>query len=149
MTDAGRALVSALQSLGRAQRDAAGHLAESLGIPRAGLGIVRVLDARGTLPLCEVAEILKVDASVASRQVSALVDAGIVRRRVDDQDRRARILELTPQGRELATEVGRSFDRLVTVGFADWDEADLLHAAHQLRSVADAITSVPREELVR
>jgi DNA-binding MarR family transcriptional regulator len=149
MTDTGRTLISALQTLGRAQRDAAEHLAESLGCSRAGLGIVRILDGRGTLPLCEVAETLKVDPSVASRQVSALVDAGFVRRTVDDQDRRARTLELTAEGRELAADVGRSFDRLVTVGFADWDETELLHAAHQIRSVADAITSVPREELVR
>ncbi|ANC31536.1 MarR family winged helix-turn-helix transcriptional regulator [Isoptericola dokdonensis] len=149
MTDPGRTLISALQALGRAQRDAAAHLAESLGCPRAGLGIVLLLDGRGTLPLCEVAEILKVDSSVASRQVSALVDAGLVRRTVDDHDRRARTLELTADGRALAADAGRSFDRLVSVGFADWDETDLLHAAHQIRSVADAITSVPREELVR
>ncbi|PFG41865.1 MarR family transcriptional regulator for hemolysin [Isoptericola jiangsuensis] len=149
MPNAGRTLISALQALGRAQRESAGHLAESLGCPRASLGIVLLLDGRGTLPLCEVAEALKVDSSVASRQVSALVDSGLVRRSVDDQDRRARTLELTDAGRSLAADAHEAFGRLVATGFADWDESDLLHAAQQIRSVADAISSIPREELVR
>ncbi len=142
---ASTALVSALESLARAQRAAASRIARDLDWPRAGLGIVRLIRNRGSVQLCDVAEALRVDASVASRQVSALVDAGYVRRTVDRADRRARTLELTDAGRAFATESDRYFDDFVDEAFADWSADDLADAITRIRDVAAAISSVTQE----
>ncbi|MCK0118220.1 MULTISPECIES: MarR family winged helix-turn-helix transcriptional regulator [Isoptericola] len=142
---ASTALVAALESLSRAQREAAARIARDLDWPRSGLGIVRMVRARGAVQLCEVAEALRVDASVASRQVSALVDAGYVRRTVDRADRRARTLELTDAGHAFAAESDRYFDDFVDEAFADWSAADLTDAITQIRNVAAAISSVTQE----
>ncbi|WP_418275076.1 MarR family winged helix-turn-helix transcriptional regulator [Isoptericola jiangsuensis] len=145
MPDTGNALVTALETLARAQREAAARLAKDLDWPRAGLGIVRVIRSHGALQLCEVAEILRVDPSVASRQVSALVDAGYVRRTVDDHDRRARTLELTDAGHAFAAESDRRFDDLIDTAFADWTDDALTAAIDHIRNVAAAITSTNQE----
>ncbi|WP_402462765.1 MarR family winged helix-turn-helix transcriptional regulator [Isoptericola aurantiacus] len=145
MSEAAAALVGALESLSRAQRDAASRVARELDWPRSGLGIVRTLRSRGAVQLCEVSETLRVDASVASRQVSALVDAGYVRRTVDETDRRARTLELTEAGERLATESDRYFDDFLGEAFADWSADALDDAIAQIRNVAAAISSVHQE----
>ncbi|WP_407319288.1 MarR family transcriptional regulator [Isoptericola halotolerans] len=139
------ALVAALESLGRAQREAAARVARDLDWPRSGLAVVRILRARGEMQLCEVAEILRVDASVASRQVGALVDAGHVRRTVDTADRRARTLGLTDAGLAFAAESDRYFDAFVDEAFADWSADDLDDAITQIRNVAAAISTVSQE----
>ncbi|GAA4724221.1 MarR family winged helix-turn-helix transcriptional regulator [Isoptericola chiayiensis] len=143
--DAAPALVGALEQLGRAQREAAARIAHDLDRPRAGLGVIRYLRAHGPVQLCEVAEALRVDASVASRQVSALVDSGHVARHVDESDRRARTLELTDSGRHLAARSDELFEAFIAEAFADWSPADLTHAIERIRSVAAAISSVSQE----
>lgn len=132
-------LVAALEELSRAQREAASQVARELGWPRAGLGVVRLLDRHGRLQLGDLACRLRVDASVASRQVGALVDAGYVRRTVGDDDRRARTVELTAAGSRLAEAMTEHLAHLVSTAFADWSGADITEATEQIRSVAAAL----------
>jgi DNA-binding MarR family transcriptional regulator len=145
VSDAATSLINALEQLMRAQRDAASRITKELDWPRAGLGIVRLIRTRGSVQLCEVADVLRVDPSVASRQVSALVDAGYVRRTVDDADRRARTLELTDAGQHLAAESDRHFDAYVDEAFADWSAEELTTAITHIRNVAAAIVSTNQE----
>ncbi|MEG3616200.1 MarR family winged helix-turn-helix transcriptional regulator [Isoptericola haloaureus] len=147
--EATTALVTALEQLGRAQREAAARIARELGRPRAALGVVRLLRARGPVQLCEVAEALRVDSSVASRQVGALVENGYVRRTVDESDRRARTLELTEAGRRLADDSDEQFEAFVGEAFTDWTPHDLSVAVDHIRSVAAAISSVSQEAPLR
>ena len=139
-------LVAALEELTRAQREAAARIARELDWPRAGLGVVRLLRKCGPVQLSDVAGRLRVDMSVASRQVSALVDAGLVRRTVDDDDRRARTLELTDEGRALADESVEHFGALVAQTFEGWSPGELEQAAHHLRRVAAAIIRPEKED---
>jgi len=138
---AARELVETLEELSRAQREAAMRVARDLDLPRAGLGALHMLTRCGRVQLTDVAAKLRVDVSVASRQVSALVDAGLVRRTVDDDDRRARTLELTDDGREFAEASFRRIDDLVSEAFSDWSDEDLADATTRIRSVAAALTS--------
>lgn len=148
-----RGLVEALEELSRAQREAAGRVARDMDLPRAGLGALHVLTRCGRVQLSDVAAKLRVDVSVASRQVSALVDAGLVRRTVDDDDRRARTLELTDAGRDFAEASFVRIDDLVAQSFADWTDQDLADAISRIRSVAAALTTThdraqAREEIL-
>jgi len=81
-------------------------LAVSTGVQeRAGVSlepvsyaVLRRVAECGPARLSEIAEKLAVDTSTASRHVSRLVEAGLVGREADPDDRRANALELTPEG---------------------------------------------------
>ena len=62
-------LVRALDDLARVQRESAVRIARGLDIPRASLGVLRMLDRCGPVQMGDVAARLRVDLSVASRQV--------------------------------------------------------------------------------
>ncbi|MFD6178240.1 MULTISPECIES: MarR family winged helix-turn-helix transcriptional regulator [unclassified Isoptericola] len=138
---AARELVETLEELSRAQREAAMRVARDLDLPRAGLGALHMLTRCGRVQLTDVAAKLRVDVSVASRQVSALVDAGLVLRTVDDDDRRVRYLALTDAGRDFAEASFRRIDDLVSEAFSDWSDEDLAEATSRIRSVAAALTT--------
>jgi len=132
-------LVRALDELARAQREAAVRIARDLDVPRASFGVLRMLYRCGPVQLGDVAARLRVDLSVASRQVSHLVDEGFARRTVDDEDRRARTIELTDAGRVL---VARAYERIDALGdevFAEWSDDELVLATRQIERVAAAV----------
>jgi DNA-binding MarR family transcriptional regulator len=134
-------LYSALEELGRAQREAAALMARRLDWPRAGIAVLRMLSVCGPVQLTDVAAKLRVDVSVASRQVGQLVDAGYVRRTVDVDDRRARVLELTDEGHDLAGQLTAQFAVLFGELFAGWTDEDLRDSSDRIRRVAAAISS--------
>ncbi len=134
-------ILTALEELGRAQREAAARLAHRLGWPRAGIGVIRMLALCGPVQITDVAARLRVDVSVASRQVGQLVDGGYVRRTVDESDRRVRLLELTDTGRALVDQVRDEFSEVFAKVFVDWTDQDVAEAAFHIRRVAAAITS--------
>ncbi|GAB2450199.1 MarR family winged helix-turn-helix transcriptional regulator [Xylanimonas ulmi] len=134
-------LYAALEELARAQREAGTHIARRLDWPRAGLGVVRLLSVCGPVQLSDVAAKLRVDTSVASRQVSQLVDGGYVRRTVAADDRRARVLELTEQGEAVLEQMSAQFSDLLAAVFTGWTTTQMGDAAQQIRRVAQAITA--------
>ncbi len=64
-----------------------------------------VLAAKGPQSLRELAEVLDVHTSTATRMCDRLVRKRLVRRRQSRQDRREVVLDLTPPGRDLVVEV--------------------------------------------
>lgn len=135
------ALVSALQSLSRAQREAAAHIAHELDWPRSGVAVLHLLTKCGPASLTDVAAHLRVDLSVASRQVSTLADAGYVVRTVDAEDRRVRTVELTEAGRALAAEASAAYTSLIDRAFAAWSPEDLTDAMRTLDRLVDTISA--------
>lgn len=135
-------LVRALDDLARAQRESAVRIARDLDMPRASFGLLRMLQHCGPVQLGDVAAKLRVDLSVASRQVSHLVDAGLVRRTVDDDDRRARTVELTEAGRALLVRAYEHIDVLAATTFADWGDEEIVEATRHIERVAAAVVAV-------
>ena len=133
------ALISALQSLSRAQREAAAHIAQELDWPRSGVAVLHLLARCGPVSLTDVAAHLRVDLSVASRQVSTLADAGYVVRTVDAEDRRVRTVELTAAGRALAAEASSAYTNLIDRAFGAWSPEDLAEATRTLNRLVDTI----------
>ena len=121
-------LLRSVEAFSRTLRESSLGVARDLGCSKGTLAIVRILQRRGTLQVSDVAHVLRVDISVASRQVSQLVDDGLVERAVDDEDRRVRTVRLSPAGRSLALEIGAALDRRADELFSNWS-ADELAAA--------------------
>ncbi|MFI2754256.1 MarR family winged helix-turn-helix transcriptional regulator [Cellulomonas sp. P22] len=141
-----RTLLAAIERLARVQREVGSHIAREAGLTRAALGMVRILERCGELPISEIATHLRVDLSVASRQVSALVDAGLVDRAPSDQpgcDRRVRTVRLTAAGHELARTSVRTLDRQAAEAFAGWTADEIVAATEAVDRIAAAVGSTP------
>ncbi len=73
--------------------------------------------------------------------MSHLVDAGLVRRTVDDDDRRARTVELTEEGRALLVRAYAHIDVLAATTFAEGDD-EIVEATRHIERVAAAVVAV-------
>ena len=133
-------VLRAFEEFGRAQREVGARLTRLLDLPRASIGLLRYLNAHGPVQIGCAAQHFRVDLSVTSRQVSALVDAGLVVRDVDHDDRRARTVALTEQGRAKVAELGAAVTTLMAELFEDWDPADLKQATASITAISQTIT---------
>ena len=137
-TEALRRLVTGMERLSRVTREIAYGVARDAECTKATLGIVRLLEGAGELGVGDLAHLLHVDMSVASRQVSLMVADGLVERTVTDGDRRARSLRLSPRGRSLAAEVQGVMRQRVQDVFADWSVQELADAATVMEHLVES-----------
>ena len=133
-------LLRSIETFSRALRESAVGLSRDLGCSRGTLSIVRILARHGTLQVGDIAHLLRVDISVASRQVSQLVDDGLVERAVDDGDRRVRTVRLSPAGRAASAEIREQLDTRTQEIFRDWSPADVASATTALDRLAATLT---------
>ncbi len=106
----------------------------------AAAAMVWHLSQLGPLRLSDLAVHLRVDSSVASRQVAELVAAGYARRQPDPRDGRAQLVQVTAAGREAldhAEERVRGKFRLRLSG----------RSAPELRQVARTLASLRHDLL--
>lgn len=122
-------ILRAIERMSRLQREIAHTVAREHEHTKAAMSIARLLDQLGEVGVGDIAQALRVDMSVASRQVSELVDAGLVERTVDSGDRRARNLRLTEAGRAYVERIRATMLRWSDEIFADWSVAELTAAA--------------------
>jgi DNA-binding MarR family transcriptional regulator len=143
-----RAVLTQIGLLGPLRREMARctlpHLQEAAA-PVAGY-----LAKHGPLRASQLATALRLDMSVVSRHVSELVNAGYVERHVDESDRRAALLSLTPAGQAALDSALDRLDEHFRERFTDWDDADLLHLADSLQRLREelvpaACTAAPNE----
>lgn len=133
------ALLRAVETFTRTLREGGATLARSVDCSRATLAIIRTLHRRGPLPVSEIAQVLRVDISVASRQVSLMVDDGFVERIVDTDDRRVRTIALTAAGRQRTREIEVALEGRIREIFADWTPAEVTAATDVLHHLAATI----------
>jgi DNA-binding MarR family transcriptional regulator len=141
-----RTLLLAIEDLARAQREAGAALARELDCPSAGLTVLRLLSRRGALHVGDVADHLRVDISVASRQISTLVDAGLVERTAPEgpgADRRTRTLGLTPTGATYAARSRELLEARAAAAFTGWTDDEIATAAHHVQRIAAAARTIP------
>jgi DNA-binding MarR family transcriptional regulator len=79
----------------------------SHAIPSGQLDTMDLLSTIGPCSMIELSTALRIDASSATRAVDRLVAAGTASRRRSDDDGRTVVVELTPEGRELARQLTR------------------------------------------
>lgn len=105
------AVFSVLMALGRARLTHASQLAEHFGVGKAAV----------------------------SRQLATLVELGLVRRGVDEQDARANRLELTPAGARVVRAATASVQRSLRDVFAGWSPEEAAQFIAYLSRFNDAI----------
>jgi len=69
--------------------------------------IISIVGARGPISANEVSEIISIDKAWISRTIPALVKRNLVRLQADAQDRRRKMLTLTPKGAEIHKKLSR------------------------------------------
>lgn len=119
-------LTMSLTKVARSYKAAADRLVSDFELSRASAWPV-VMIARlgdGVRP-GTLAERLEIEPSSLVRVVDQLIDAGLVERRDDNNDRRAKLLYLTALGRERSEQIERALIPFRRNLFQDIDEGDL------------------------
>lgn len=81
------------------------------------------------------------DVSTVSRQVSHLVDLGLVAKSPDPHDGRVQILRLTDNGRQAIAEISAARARWLRVVLADWSQRDAHQFLDLVTRFADSLES--------
>jgi DNA-binding MarR family transcriptional regulator len=93
-------------------------------LDRSAYGILCRLVDEGPQRLGLLAQAFGLDPSTITRQVQALEQESLVERRPDPTDRRASLLDLTEQGREVLTSTRARRRNWLRAALGDWDEQD-------------------------
>jgi DNA-binding MarR family transcriptional regulator len=92
----------------------------------------------------EVAQAVGTDPSTVSRQVAALVAAGMVERRADPDDGRAHLLAVTEDGLRCCADWRRKRIDLLATVLADWPDESRQQLAELIGRFADDVQELDR-----
>ena len=109
--DPGREAWMLLFQLFRSQRREVAALQSDIGLNMAQVHLLKSLDKPGGNPMSELAEALFCDASYITGLVDKLEDRGLVQRLPNPDDRRVKLIALTPAGAAAQEEVSRRLSR--------------------------------------
>ena len=113
-------------------------------LDRSGYLLLLQLSELGTVGVTALAQRLALDASTITRQIARLVDAGLVTREPDSEDRRAVRHRLTPAGRRDLRTLRRARRELFAELLHDWTDDERAQFANLLVRFNDALTSHER-----
>jgi DNA-binding MarR family transcriptional regulator len=109
-----------------------------INLERASYVLLVRLGESGPLRLGELADLVGVDASTASRQVKVLFDRGLVERVPDSGDRRCVVLGITDAGEEVLQRGRASRHESITELVDGWSDRDVQSLGRLLERLADA-----------
>jgi DNA-binding MarR family transcriptional regulator len=117
-------LVAVVSAFGRALHSGRAHLAKKSGLEPGTNFLLANLAKQGDMRTSELAAQACVDASVVSRQVSAIIEHGFVERVADQSDGRAFKLHLTAKGADFLKEKQQIQIEFFEQVLSDWSDAD-------------------------
>ena len=126
-----------LNDVARMLRTYADQRAGQFGITRAQWVVLARLDRFEGLKQSELAEMLDLQPITVTRLLDRLCDNGLIERRADPGDRRAKRLFLTPAARPLLERLGELGEELMTNALAGVDRATVEHMVGQLATVKE------------
>ncbi|MCE0762752.1 MarR family transcriptional regulator [Pseudonocardia kujensis] len=106
-------------------------------------GLLGLLVGEGEQRLGVLAASLDVDASVISRRVAALEEAGLVARRPDPQDRRAQLVGATDRGRAALVAYREHRAEQVAAALAHRTDEEVGRIAGELRGLVADLHRIP------
>jgi DNA-binding MarR family transcriptional regulator len=123
-------LIRALQDVALIRKDLVRVAATTC--PMSALAMLGVLSRTGGIRVGRLAELLHVDISVASRQLTQLEASGYVARTPDPEDGRAHLVDLTDGGRLELESVKASVSDRFSQALGDWSESDVTSLTQRL-----------------
>ncbi|MBM7438019.1 MarR family winged helix-turn-helix transcriptional regulator [Streptomyces sp. HB132] len=93
--------------------------------PGGSATVLTLLAKYGEMRITRLAELLSVNMSVTSRHVTHAVENGWVERLPDPEDKRSRILRLTPAGNELLDDLTRRTTEMFAHNLIDWSDDEV------------------------
>lgn len=139
-----RVLIESIARLERVEREVGAETARRMDCSRTSMTLLWLLEQTGGLGVGDIANRLRVDISVASRQVTVLVVSGLAERSTPDgpgTDRRVRSIRLTDAGRAFTASTRQFMDERARTLFADWTLQEIADATYQLNRISDALAS--------
>jgi len=115
--------------------------AAGMALDRPSYSVLFRLEEGGPARLSDLAQRLGLDLSTTSRQVHHLEVAGLVQRAVVEEDRRAALLSLTADGKELVGRIRQAKRAVITEMLAGWTQDEREELARVLNRLADAIVA--------
>ncbi|MER6995242.1 MarR family winged helix-turn-helix transcriptional regulator [Streptomyces sp. NPDC000410] len=108
--------------------------------PSGSAAALALVGRYGEMRMSRLAELLAVDMSVTSRHVAHVVDRGWIERSPDPDDRRSRILRITPAGEELLDDMARRTTDMFARTLKDWTDEDVGLLNTLLARLRDCVT---------
>ena len=141
-----------ISDVARLLRNHADQRARQFGMTRAQWAVLARLESNEGLKQSELAEMLDLQPITLTRLVDRLCANGLIERRADPDDRRAKRLYLTPQARPLMdrlAELGQDMMKTVLEGFdLATIERMILELAHTKENLKGAIARKVAEKPV-
>jgi MarR family transcriptional regulator for hemolysin len=126
-----------ISDVARLLRTCADQRAASIGMTRAQWAVMVRLERAEGLKQAELAEQLDLQPITLTRLLDRLCDAGLIERRSDPKDRRAKRLFLTPAARPLLERLHVIGETLMTDVLAGLDDATIAVMLEKLGRVKD------------
>jgi MarR family transcriptional regulator for hemolysin len=126
-----------LNDVARMLRTYADHRGAQLGITRAQWVVLVRLDRSEGLKQSELAEMLELQPISLTRLLDKLCDGGLIERRADPGDRRAKRLFLTPAARPLLEKLGELGEDLMATALAGVERESVERMVAQLGLVKE------------
>jgi DNA-binding MarR family transcriptional regulator len=106
-------------------------------LSRTGVAILAALASHGGLRPTALAEAADAEAAIITREIRVLSALGYLESRTDPSDGRARIVEITADGRAAFGRYRDAIDSIIADTFSSWTGADLATLRRLLQRVAD------------
>ena len=132
-----RELAFAINDVARLLRTVADQKAAQHGMTRAKWAVLVRLDRFEGLKQAELAEMLDLQPISLTRLLDGLADAGLIERRADPSDRRAKRLYLTPAAKPILERLSDLGEALMRTALAGLDEASVARLLTDLSTVKD------------
>ncbi|PWI41258.1 MarR family transcriptional regulator [Streptomyces sp. ICBB 8177] len=116
-------LVQQLGALGAVSRGVGRALPAEC--PQAAVIVLSLLARYGQMRASDLADRLDVDMSVTSRHVTYLAARGWIERHPDPQDRRSRLLRLTPLGEQVLRQASDRIAEVFAEFLGDWTDEEV------------------------
>lgn len=122
--ECGNRLAGAMFGLGKQQASLAHRMSKS-GVDRSTIFLLKALAMHGPRRSSALAAAIHSDPSTVSRQVAALVRAGLIERQADPEDGRASVLVPTERGLELLAEQRKRMALALAQVVRNWEPEDV------------------------
>lgn len=138
-------VIDLLRAIFRTLHTATLPLWMALDISMAQMKVLLVVREHGVLPVSQIAELLEIGAPTASHHIDKLVQAGLVTRSEDPENRRRMRVELSGEGQQLLQQLHQGRLELMRASLAQLDPAQIAQLAESLGALTGAMQQVAPE----